>query len=164
MNSMVVYGSHFGNTRKVADAMATALEAFGEVRLVSADEAPSTLPVDVDLLIVGGPTEAFRMTPPVARFLDRLEPQPVKGVAAAAFDTRVRPRWWLLGCAAPGIARRLRGLGARVIAEPEGFFVEGTIDERNGRYPLVAAGELERATTWAESLASIVEAKTPALI
>ena len=164
MNSIVVYGSHFGNTRKVAGAIATALQTHGEVQLLSAEEAPSTFPVDIDLVIVGGPTEGFRMTPPVARFLDRLEAQAVKGVAAAAFDTRIRPHWWLLGYAAPGIARRLRGMGARVIAEPEGFFVEGAIDERNGRYPVLAAGELERATSWAASLASIVEARTPALI
>lgn len=156
MNSVVVYGSHFGNTQKVAEAIAQELKSYGPVQLFAADQAPTTLPGKPDLLIVGGPTEAFRMTAPVSHFLDRLEKQSVEGVAAAAFDTRVLPQWWMLGYAAPGIAKRMRSLGARLIAPPEGFYVEGAISERNGQYPTVVAGELEHAAEWAKSLAAII--------
>jgi flavodoxin len=162
VNSVVIYGSHFGNTQKVAEAIAAELRLQGPVKLFAADEAPSRLPEETDLLIIGGPTEGFRMTPPVSAFLDRLEPQTVDGVAAAAFDTRIRPRWWLLAYASTGIAARLRRLGARLIAPPEGFLVEGAIDERKGNYPVLVSGELQRAAGWAGSVAALAGQGVPA--
>ncbi|HET7421252.1 MAG TPA: flavodoxin domain-containing protein [Candidatus Dormibacteraeota bacterium] len=162
MNSVVIYGSHFGNTKKVAEAIATGLRPCGDVQVFSADEAPSLLPTGTDLLIVGGPTEGFRMTAPVSRFLERLDPRTVDGRAAAVFDTRVRPRWWLLGYAGSGIAKKLRGMGAHLVAPVQGFFVEGEIDEQAGRYPVLESGELERAAGWARSMASLVAANEPA--
>jgi flavodoxin len=164
MNSVVIYGSHFGNTRRVAEAISDGLKPFGTVQLLSADNAPSWLPEKTDLLVIGGPTEAFRMTPPVARLLDRLEAATVAGVAAAVFDTRMRPQWWMFSYAAPGIAKRMRSLGAELIAPPEGFLVEGAVDEKKGQYPTLVAGELKRATEWAASLAAKVGGRLPASI
>src|SRR5205085_12645245 len=92
-------------------------------------------PEETDLLVVGGPIEAFRMTPPVSKFLARLEPRSVSGVAAAAFETRVPKHWWLPGSAAGGIAKRLGQLGARMIAAPESFIVEGSPNEAKGKVP-----------------------------
>ena len=163
MNSVVIYGSHFGNTRKVAEAIAAELQSRGPVRILGADDAPASLPEKTDLLVIGGPIEAFRMTAPVARLLARLEPATVHGVAAAAFDTRVRPHWWLPGSAGGGIAKRLRQLGARLIAPPEAFIVEGSINEAKGQFPVLVPGELEHAAAWAASLAVAVEARSPAL-
>ena len=160
MNSVVIYGSHFGNTKKVADAIAAGLRSFGPVQLLAAEDVPSRFDVKPDLVVVGGPTEAFHMTHPVMKMLDRLEP--LDGVAAAAFDTRVKPRWYLPGHAAPGIEKRLQRLGARIVAPPEGFLVEGEIKEAEGKFPTLVAGELERASRWGASLAARVEVKTPA--
>lgn len=161
MNSVVIYGSHFGNTQQVAEAIATELKANGRVQLFAADEAPSKLPEKTDLLIIGGPTEGFRMTAPVSRFLDRLDRKSLDGVAAAVFDTRMRPQWWMLGYAATRIESKVRALGARLIAEREGFLVEGAINEAKGQYPRLVTGELQRAADWAKSLAAIVGGKTP---
>jgi flavodoxin I len=156
MKSLVVYGSHFGNTQKVAEAIATELGKYGTSQALAADVAPAHVPDGTDLLVVGGPTEAFRMTAPVAGFLGKLEPQSVSGIATAVFDTRMRPRWWMLGYAGPGIARKLRSMGANLVAPAEGFLVEGQLNEAKGRHPVVAEGELARAATWAAALASKV--------
>ena len=158
MNSVVIYGSHFGNTRKVAEAIAATLASAGQVTLLAADDAPATLADGTDLLVIGGPIEAFRMTAPVSHLLARLEPRSVAGVAAAAFDTRVQPHWWLPGSAAGGIAKRLEHLGARLVAPPEAFIVEGRVNEPKGHVPALVPGELERAGTWAASLAATVQA------
>jgi flavodoxin len=157
MNSVVIYDSHFGNTKMVAEAIAAQLRSRGTVQLYSAEDAPSSLPAEMDLLVIGGPTEGFRMTPPVSRFLSRVDRSTLEGVRAAVFDTRIRPRWWLLGYAGPGIAKRLRGLGAQLIDDPEPFFVEGEINEASGAQPHLEKGEIERATAWAAELAEAVE-------
>ncbi len=65
----------------------------------------------------------------------------------AAFDTRFRWPELLSGTAARGIAKRLERKGARLIAEPESFFVE----HKDG--PLTE-GELGRAASWARQLAT----------
>ena len=161
MNSVVIYGSHFGNTRKVAEAIAAELASAGPVQLLAADEAPAILAQGTDLLVIGGPIEAFRMTAPVSHLLARLEPQSVSGVAAAAFDTRVGPHWWLPGSAGGGIAKRLEHLGAHVIARPEAFIVAGSVNEAKGQVPALVPGELERAGAWAASLAAAVQAGSP---
>src|SRR5919109_240755 len=158
MNSLVIYGSHFGNTQKVAYAIAAELRTLGLVKLLAADEAPDRIPEGLDLLVVGGPTEGFRMTAPVANWLARLEPRSLHGLAAAVFDTRIRPRWWLLGYAGPGIGKKLTALGAHMVAPPEGFFVEGKIDQARDQFPVLEAGEIERAARWAAAVAQQVEA------
>jgi hypothetical protein len=123
----------------------------------------------VDLLVVGGPTQAFGMTRPATRrsaaeqagggavaaqvglrewlqTLDGAEP----GRLAAAFDTRVdRPR--MPGSAAAGAARKLRRLGYRMVTGPESFRVTGT------KGPLVG-GDLERARMWGSGLVARIVA------
>lgn len=150
MNALVVYASRYGNTRKVAEAIAGALESRATVTLLPVEEAPAVLPDGTDLLLVGGPTEGHRMTEAVRLFLERLAPHAVGGVPAAAFDTRLHAARWLTGSAAAGIERELRRAGARLAAPAESFFV--------ARDPvLLLPGELERAETWAAGLAGPAE-------
>jgi hypothetical protein len=66
-------------------------------------------------------------------------PKAMKGTKAAAFDTRGDAR--MAGGAAHGIARRLRHHGYDLVAEPEGFIIEGTEGPQR-------AGEPDRARTW----------------
>jgi flavodoxin len=151
MESMVVYGSRSGNTQKVAEAIAGALEAQGPVQVVAIDEA-KTFPAGTELVVIGGPTEAHRMTPPVALFLDGLQAGALTGIAVAAFDTRLRWPRWLSGSAAAGIVEKLRDTGGSPIAAPESFFV-------HGKEPQLEPGELERAATWGATLAALVAPK-----
>jgi len=66
MNIAIVYDSVFGNTRKVAAAIAARLEATHNVRLLTVQEAHDLNPSEIDLLIVGSPTRGFRPTPMIS--------------------------------------------------------------------------------------------------
>jgi flavodoxin len=71
-------------------------------------------------------------------------PKAAKGHSAAAFDTRgdYGP---MVGGAARGIAHRLQRHGYHLVAEPEGFIIEGDAGQ-------LRAGERERARAWALNL------------
>jgi flavodoxin len=157
LKSIVIYASRYGNTRKVAEAIAEALHASGEVQLLPADEAPAIPLEQVDLIVIGGPTEVHRMTPLVAQLFANMARGSLRNVAAAAFDTRLDAARWLTGSAALGISRKLQRLGARMITPAESFFVAGKADPATGAMPELASGELERAGVWATSLADMVE-------
>jgi flavodoxin len=157
MNSLVVYGSRHGNTHKVAEAIAFELGKHGVVQLVAAEDAHKVLPEQLDLIVVGGPTEAHRVTEPVAQFFDRAGKGEFVGKAAAAFDTRLRWPEWLSGSAAAGIAQRLHQARANLIAPEVSFFV-------SGKLPVLEPGEIERAAAWAAALARRVESKTPTTV
>jgi flavodoxin len=153
MNSIVIYATHTGNTRAIAEVIAGELESYGPVQLLPMEEAPAIIPEGTDLVVIGSPTEAHRMLPPAAQFFARLGPGALQGVAAAAFDTRLQGPRWLWGAAGAGIANALLSAGARVIAPAESFFVS--------MKPLLEPGEAERAATWARSLADAVTASAP---
>lgn len=156
MRSIVIYASRYGNTRKLAEAIAEALHARGETQLLPADEAPSLERDGVDLVVIGGPTEVHRMTPPIAQLFRSLRRGALTGVPTATFDTRIRGARWLTGSAASGITRKLRRLGARLIVPEESFFVAGRNNPATGETPDLEPGELERAKAWAALLADTV--------
>ena len=155
MRVLVVYDSMYGNTARVAGAIAEALRASDEVRLLPVAEATPAALAEVRLLVVGSPTQRFRPMPAVARLVRSLPANSLDGVRVAAFDTRlaiadvhnavlsffVR----ILGAsafAARHIERALTRAGGRPAAASEGFLVDGT------EGPL-RPGELERAARWA---------------
>ncbi len=145
MRSLVIYGTRSGNTRRVADAIAEALRAHGTVELLAAEDVPAVVPHETELVVVGGPTEGHGATPQLLDLFERIGPSALEGMAAAAFDTRLRIPRLLSGSAATRIGQRLRRSGATLIAEPESFFV-------HGREPELEPGELERARAWATTL------------
>jgi flavodoxin len=145
MESLVVYDSKFGNTRKLAEAIADGLRRAGSVRLIGLDTAPPTDLGTVDLLVVGGPTQVHGMTARIRQFVDRLEPRSATGMVAATFDTRLRMPAVLSGSAAIQVARKLRQAGIRVFVRPQSFFVSLGVPE-------LEQGEAERAAEWAKDL------------
>jgi flavodoxin I len=146
MRALVVYDSLYGNTEEIAKAIGGAIE--GEVRVVRPGEVGPTGLEDIGLLVVGAPTQGGRATPAIRDFLDRFGKGEINGLDAAAFDTRVTSKVAkVFGYAAGRIASSLKKKGANLVAEPEGFFVEGT------KGPL-KAGELERAAAWGKRLGS----------
>lgn len=146
MKSGVIYASHSGNTRQVAEAMATVLRAHGAVELLSIEEAHN-VPAGLDLLLIGAPTEGHGVPKDMAAFLDGLTADAVAGVAAAAFDTRVAWPRFLSGSAATGIEQRLREAGARIVSPAESFIVSTA--------PELKPGEIDRATAWVTGLVAI---------
>jgi Flavodoxin domain len=172
MRALVVYESWFGNTRQVAERIASALAEEGEVELVSVDDPVPSFQ-HVDLVVLGAPTHVHGLSGDRSRrgaieqrgeageigigargWIDRL---PLAGATrVAVFDTRARKPAWLVGSAAHGMAARLRKRGYRLALEPESFFVRGTPG------PL-EEGELERAGEWGRKLATEV-AGAPVMI
>jgi flavodoxin len=153
MKSIVIYATRYGNTRKVAETIAEELRSRGTAQLFAADEAPALLPEGTDLVVIGGPTEAHAMTPTLAAVFDHIEPEALLGVAAAAFDTRLRWPRWLAGSAGAGALNKLQHAGARMIAPAESFFVKNEEGADKSAGPKLEPGELERAAQWAASLA-----------
>ena len=145
MKVLVVYGSQFGNTERIARAIGSALEARHSVQVVGARDARALAGNPVDLLIVGAPTQMFGRRLIVRSFLDGLKRQGFAAVAAAAFDTRMGTPNEKNAAASEIIAARLLAAGCRLVAPAESFLVAGFTG------PLVD-GEVERATAWALSL------------
>ncbi|MCS6843052.1 MAG: flavodoxin family protein [Caldilineales bacterium] len=157
MKALVIYDSQFGNTAQVARAIADGLRSAGaagvEVVLQKASEARPEHLAGATLVIVGSPTQKFRPTSAIKRWLKRLPKDALAGVHVAAFDTRfteeminthrVLTRFVaIFGYAAEPILEALRKKGGRVAAPAEGFYVSDT------QGPLVE-GEIARATEWA---------------
>lgn len=161
MNSIVIYATRYGNTRKVAEAIASALQSYGSAQALPAEQAHGTLPEGTDLVVIGGPTEVHHMTDPIAQLLSELGPQALTGKAAAAFDTRLDWPRWLSGSAAVGIAQKLRASGARVIAPTESFIVTNVTDAAGARSAALNPDELGRAERWATTLARLVAERAP---
>ena len=146
MESLVVYDSKFGNTRKLAEAIADGWRRAGSVRLMGLDKAPPTDLGTVDLLVVGGPTQMHGMSARIRQFVDLMENRSATGMVAATFDTRFRMPAALSGSAARQVARKLRQAGIRVFVRPQSFFVSRGVPE-------LEQGEAERAAEWAKDLA-----------
>jgi len=170
MRAVVVYESLWGNTARVARALADELGRTMSVRVLDVESAPGTVE-DYDLVVVGGPTHGFSMTRPSTResavsqngaprapavgireWLARL-PHISVPVMAVAFDTRVdTPR--LPGSAAKAARHELRSLGFDVAMKAKSFRVHGY------EGPLVD-GELGRAVEWAREVEAVLRAAMP---
>lgn len=160
MRALVVYESLWGNTEKVARAIADELSSVGTVDIFDSDAAPSSTD-GYSLLVVGAPTHAFSMSRPSTR-ADAVKShsaphEPVKGVRewltdlerpsvktpTLVFDTRVdQPR--LPGSAAKAARHELHDLGFDTSVMQQTFRVHGY------EGPLLD-GETERAIEWASA-------------
>ncbi len=169
MRALVVYESMFGNTRAIALAIAEGIGARMPAQAIEVAGAPTTIPDDVSLLVVGGPTHAHGMTKPESRadsakragdrlvshgigireWLDGI--QGGSGCAAATFDTRIKGPELLWGAASKGAAKELRSAGFRILVDPESFLVGGPTGPLFDR---LVAGEVERARAWGQGLAA----------
>ena len=146
MKALIVYDSVYGNTEKIAKAIADGITPSGEAKALRAGEANISELTSVDLLIVGSPVHGGRPTPAVQDFLKKMAQQSLKGIKVTAFDTRATSKFAkIFGNAAGRIAGQLTKKGGVLIIPAEGFFVTGT------KGPL-KEGELERAANWAKEL------------
>src|SRR5579863_2146285 len=152
MKALVIYDSMYGNTEKIAQAIANGLT--GEVKVVRVGDMNASELRSFDLLIVGSPVHGGRATPAIDAFLKQFPAHALEGKSVAAFDTRLESEEQGIGLrilmsviryAAERIAKELAKKGGRLVAEPEGFIVE----QKEG--PL-KQGELERASQWAKTM------------
>jgi flavodoxin len=124
--ALVVYHSVFGNTEKVAKALAAGLESGGvEVDLVKVDAVKFDELSGVDLLCVGGPVQAWSMSKPVKDFLERLKSvEGLNGKKAFAFDTKMS-KSRLAGSAGGKIEGKLKDSGFTIVKPNESAIVKG---------------------------------------
>jgi flavodoxin len=151
MNALVIYDSVFGNTEKIAQSIAIALDT----KAIPISQANTDQLCGLDLLVVGSPTRGFRPTEDISKMLNGLPKNHLAGVRVAAFDTRIvlatidsKALRFLVdkgGYAASTIAKALQRKVGRLAAPPEGFLVTGEQGPLKG-------GELERAADWAGRL------------
>lgn len=157
-DAIVIYDSHYGNTEKIARAIATGLAEQGDVELLPAYVALTHPPAWPELVVIGGPTQRHGMSPTLRAFLDSLPQDGLADRRAALFDTRYRMAALFSGSAAGQTARRLRRSGCRLIGPPQSFFVERDRppgdQKRRHVMERLEDGELERATAWGRTLAT----------
>jgi flavodoxin len=141
MKSLVVYESGYGNTERLARAIAEALHEHGEARVAPVGGVSELRAGEVDLLVVGAPTQLHGLPDGMREMLEGVPKGKLRGVRALAFDTRYHGPRLIRGSAARDIAGLLRNLGCRLLASPESFFVKG---EEGPLEP----GEEYRAQAW----------------
>jgi flavodoxin len=161
MKALIVYDSLYGNTQKIAQAIGDTLAGQEDVVTLRVGDVSLDQFAGIKLLIIGSPTQRFQPTSAITDLLKGIPQNSLKGIKVAAFDTRLTKSniektpilaffVKLFGRAAyadKSIADRLTKKGGELIANPEGFFVEGM------EGPLVQ-GELERAVDWARLIVS----------
>jgi len=162
--AVVVFESMWGNTEKIARAVARGLGESMDVEVDDVASRPAPPGDDVALLVAGGPTHAFSMTRRGTRtdartrgasqgdvevglreWLDAL-PDGRHPQRVATFDTRVDTVRHVPGSAARGAARKARRHGY-----PTGASQSFWVGDSAG--PLLE-GELERAAEWGRRLAA----------
>jgi flavodoxin len=154
VKTLVVYDSQFGNAERIALAIAAAMRAYGPVRAVRVNLARAVEAEEFDLLVVGCLTQGSRPAEATASFVAGIVPDRIRGAAVACFDTRVHMPPWLTGSAARIIANALERKGIALVVPPESFFVGGKEGPQE-------VGELERAATWARTVARQIVSPHP---
>ena len=144
---LVVFGSQYGNTQRIAQAIARSLSSEHHVRVMPAAAASDVTGDDVDLLFVGAPTQMRGLRLLAKPFLDGLAERGFRGTRAAAFDTRMDLGPQLLESTV--ISEHLVEAGCQLAAKPESFLVLGL------EGPL-ADGEEARAEVWARAVVGAV--------
>jgi flavodoxin len=151
MKTLVVYFSKFGNTQKVAEAIADTLRQVGDARAISIDELTASGLKEVDLFVVGSPTYYLNVPNAVQEFFRKIPYRSLVGKSVAAFDLSVK-RWrpMMLLTASHRLGFRLRILGGKTMVPAETFLVESNSpqDAALGQFDL-QDGEIERAKAWA---------------
>lgn len=155
MNTLIIYDSFFGNTRKIAEAISQGFKEK-DCKIKHVDDFKKEDLNNIKLLIVGSPTRAFMPSPKIKKFISSLSKKNLNELFIGSFDTRadmndvnnkiIKKMANIFGYAAEPINKKLVKKGASSIVRPEGFFVNDT------EGPL-KNGEIERAKNWAIKIA-----------
>ncbi|WP_234042909.1 flavodoxin family protein [Actinomyces weissii] len=160
MTALVIVESCFGGTRALAEQVAAGLQQEGAaVALEDSDEAPTSLPPGLQLLVLGAPTHNRGLSTPASRqqavsrggravqrgIREWLEAVTLpSGTPVVAFDT-ISGRSWFAGSAAQRVAKALSRKGAGPAAATRSFLV-------SPQGP--ASGQAQEARAWGRQLAT----------
>jgi len=148
MKSLVIYDSQFGNTAILAKSIAKSINC----EAISIKDFKNELLDNVDLLIIGSPTQGGLATKPIQEFINSLKID--KSTKIAVFDTRFSTKDHNMalkliiktfGFASIKMAKQLESIGFQMINKPKGFIVSGK------KGPL-KKDEIERASEWAKNI------------
>jgi flavodoxin len=140
MKVLIVYDSLYGNTEKIARAIAGAFNTSDEVKVVRPGESDLSQLEPVDLFIVGSPTHAGRATKPIQEYLEKIPSSALKNIRVASFDTRLKTAIVkIFGFAANRIAGVLQKKGGQLAAPPQPFIVKSV---KGQKAPILEDGEL----------------------
>jgi flavorubredoxin len=144
--AIVIYDTEFGNTEKVAKALASGMqEQRVQVDTINAQKVEINKLKEYDLLAIGGPTHKLGISEPMKAFLGKLKSAEVKGKKAFAFDTRVKIR--VAGSAAKKIEKELKKLGMSIVRSHSSAIVvgrEGPLEEGTEERFRKIAGEIAK--------------------
>jgi flavodoxin len=144
MKTLIVYDSLYGNTETIAEAVAKGI--IGNVKVIKVGNAKTADITDVNLLIIGSPTQGGRYTKTLEPFLNEITGCINDNIKIAVFDTRMPAKWVkIFGYAAGKIADYFKKAGFVPVVPPEPFMVE------SAKGPLLA-GEVERAEEWGKNI------------
>jgi flavodoxin len=122
--SIVIYHSLFGNTEKIAKALASGIkEQKIDVECINVENVQINTLAEYDLIAIGGPTHGFGMSKPIKAFIKELEHVNLRNKSAFAFDTKSPSRFW--GSAAKRIEKRLKKLGLNIVKPYSSAIVKG---------------------------------------
>lgn len=171
MKTVIVYESMFGNTRRIADAIAEGMGPEASVNVVGVNSEQMDAAGDADLVIIGAPTHAHSLSTQSSRTEAeewaadpernlRLDPQARgRGVREwldsepplprlyAAFDTRADMIRLFTGAASTPIVRVLARRRMEAIVPAESFVVS--------MHNELADGEEDRAREWGQRIAEV---------
>jgi len=159
MNGLILYRSHFGNTKLVAEALAEAAVATGHGATVQDVRRKMPSLAGVDFVMVGSPTRIARPSWSATGALRRLRARAIGSRPVAIFDTYgpvpTRPeeledaKRWIYPGAAGILEKKAKALGLKVYPKTLRCEVKGM------KGPL-GEQEQERASSFAkEFLGSI---------
>ena len=154
MKTLIIYESFFGNTEKIARAIAAALSTGEEIPVVAIANLTAEQLAAAELIIYGTPTRGFRPGDATKKWLAGLPAGTLARKKVAAFDTRIPVAEIknllltvlvkIFGYAAKPLADGLVAKGGTLVAEPVGFIV-------NASEGPLRDGEIERAVAWAQA-------------
>jgi len=123
--ALVVYDTRYGNTEKIAKALAGGIENHCDVECINVKDVDPAKTASYGLIALGAPTEAWSARKEMKEYLSKLEGvQGLSGKLGFAFDTRADSR--LSGSAAKYIEERMVKLGMKMVLPRESAFIKGS--------------------------------------
>ncbi len=170
LRALVAFESMFGNTERVARAVAAGLRLEGiDTKVFNVSQPEAVDLTGIDLLVVGAPTHGFSLSRPVTRH-DAVRQggrEAAEGIGVrewlrtldhsdrrlvATFDTRMTRVRYLPACASRRAAHELIEHGHTMVSVPTGFLlkdVSGPLESR----------EIDRAIAWSRRVATEAQSR-----
>jgi flavodoxin len=162
MKTLIVYDPEYSSTEMVTRAICAALGGPPDVEVCNLTDARPEQLAGVQWLIIGSPVRGFEPSPLIKEFVDAIPKDGLRGIKIAVFDRRLPtnkvPGFLRL---MPGMVSKQKALGFAEkhifdwLTEKGGEVVTPTPADwfhAVGTEVRLEAGELERATQWAQKL------------